>query len=118
MMKKMMMVAVLMSSFASFSQINFGNDKIEAQRKEKRSNKVSFEVSYLENKLLAVSVSGVAKGFSSIALIDQRGKSHFYNFIESEDEQFEFALSNLKPGKYYVKLHLDNEIRMKSIFIR
>ncbi|PKR80570.1 hypothetical protein CW751_09355 [Brumimicrobium salinarum] len=116
MMKKMILVAAFISALNASSQDNVRN--IELQQQEYHFNTVSFEVHQLENNLIEVNVWGVENDLSSIAIINQRGKTLIYKYVDSENKKYEFELDNLKPGKYFVKLHMDNEIRMKSIFIR
>ena len=79
---------------------------------------IQFDVDASNSNTLNVSVQGVEENFTSIALIDQRGKSIYYAYVESNNENFEINLSELTPGKYYVKLNMDSEIRMKTIIVQ
>gem|GEM_PF-1678969 len=115
-MKKMFLIGALMMSSLS---ISFGGegDKIKVVSSDTTSSKVIFDVHSNGNNVVAVDLSGVTSEMASISLIDQKGESIYYHFVDGENEHVEIDLQNVKPGLYYVKLNLDSEIRMKLVVV-
>lgn len=115
-MKKVILaVAVLMSSLT----VSFGGegDKVKVVSNDTTSSKVIFDVHSNEANDLLIDLAGISSEMASVSLIDQKGESLFYNFVNSSEEHIEIDLTGVKPGIYYVKLNMDSEIRMKLVVV-
>lgn len=76
---------------------------------------VRFQLNVSDNTNLHVSLAGVYEDLASISVIDMRGKTLFYKFIDNNNMELDIDLSGFEKGAYYVKLNLNSEIRMKVI---
>jgi len=112
----MIIAAMLMTNFA-FSNQEVGESKGTSSDDSVTYASVQFNIERADVEFLDVWVEGVEGDFNSISLIDQRGKSIFYQFVQTHDNHFKIDLTNLSNGKYYVKLNMGSEIRMKAILI-
>lgn len=115
-MKKIIVsIAFLMGTLS----ISYGGEgeKIKVLSKDSTSNELVFKVKAKESGLLDINLSGVQDSLASISLVNLRGAAVYYEFVKVEITDYSFDLSNLKPGKYYVKLNANNEIRMKLIVV-
>ena len=115
-MKKLTIIAALLIGNIAMSNSDVG-EPIKTISVDSSKSTIQFEIESTQNNLLNVIIKGVETNFTSIALIDQRGKSFYYAYVESNNEKFEINLSKLTPGKYYVKLNTDSEIRMKTLIV-
>ncbi|WP_159038519.1 T9SS type A sorting domain-containing protein [Brumimicrobium mesophilum] len=116
-MKKTIMIAAMFIGNIAISYSGIG-EPVKTVTVDTSKSEVQFNVDAPQSNILNVSVQGVEESFTSIALIDQRGKSIYYAFVKTDNEKFEINLSELDPGKYYVKLNMDSEIRMKTIIVQ
>ncbi|HZH87210.1 MAG TPA: T9SS type A sorting domain-containing protein [Brumimicrobium sp.] len=118
-MKKLMIIAAMFMTNVAFTNANIG-EPVKTISHDSSSTKIKFEVERINSNQINVWVEGVEGlegDFTSVSLIDQRGKSMFYQFIQTNDDHFSIDLTELSEGKYYVKLNMGNEIRMKVILI-
>jgi hypothetical protein len=76
---------------------------------------VRFQLNVMENSNLHVSLAGVYEELASISVVDMRGKTLFYKFVDNSNMELDIDLSGFEKGTYYVKLNLNSEIRMKVI---
>jgi hypothetical protein len=76
---------------------------------------VRFHLDVNENSNLHVSLAGVYEDLASISVVDMRGKTLFYKFVDKSNMELDIDLSGFDKGAYYVKLNLNSEIRMKVI---
>ncbi|WP_299203758.1 T9SS type A sorting domain-containing protein [Brumimicrobium sp.] len=116
-MKKLMIIATMFIANAAFTNNEIGEPQ-KVLTHDSVNNNVQFEVEKINSNLLNVWVEGAEGNFVSISLIDQRGKSIFYQFVESQKNHFSIDLANLSEGKYYVKLNMGSEIRMKVVMVQ
>ncbi|RFC53419.1 T9SS type A sorting domain-containing protein [Brumimicrobium aurantiacum] len=116
-MKKLTIIAAMLIGSIGVSMSGVG-EPVKTITVDSSKSEIKFDVNASKAQILNVSVQGVEEDFTSIALIDQRGKSIFYSFVKSDNETFEINLKNLTPGKYYVKLNMDSEIRMKTLIVQ
>ncbi|RYM32948.1 T9SS type A sorting domain-containing protein [Brumimicrobium glaciale] len=115
-MKKLTIIAALLIGNIAMSYSGVGeptkNILVDSSKSE-----IQFDIESNKSNVLTVLVKGVEENFTSIALIDQRGKSIYYAYVKTNSETFQIDLSELTPGKYYVKLNTDSEIRMKTLIV-
>lgn len=76
---------------------------------------VRFQLNVMENSNLHVSLAGVYEELASISVVNMRGKTLFYKFVDNSNMELDIDLSGFEKGAYYVKLNLNSEIRMKVI---
>jgi hypothetical protein len=115
-MKKIIVsIAFLMGTLT----ISYGGegDKVKVLSKDTTSNELVFDVESKNVNQVSINLSGVHDDLASISLVNQRGGAIYYEFIQDDKTDYCFDLSNVKPGKYYVKLNANNEIRMKMIVV-
>jgi hypothetical protein len=115
-MKKLTIIAAMLIGNIAMSFSGVG-DPVKTITVDSSKSEIKFEIEASQPNLLSVLVQGVEESFTSIALIDQRGKSFYYAYVNSNNEIFEISLTDLTPGKYYVKLNTDSEIRMKTLIV-
>jgi plastocyanin len=115
-MKKLMIIAAVLMGNIAFSYSEAG-EPINKVTIDSSENEIHFNIESTNSNLLNVWVKGVEEDFTSIALIDQRGKTLYYQYVKTDNDTFEINLEDLAPGKYYVKLNMDSEIRMKTVII-
>lgn len=60
-----------------------------------------------------VDIEGEFQELSSVSLANNRGSDILFNFIEGSEGKYEFDVSNLKSGSYFIILNTGEEIRMK-----
>ena len=82
------------------------------------TEQVVFDIALNEKNELLVHLSGIHQEMASLSLTTLRGSTIHYEFIEQSEKDCKINLDNLEKGKYYVKLNLNGEIRMKSILIK
>ena len=110
------MLAVLcVLALSTFTYSGEGDKKILVVAESNED--VIFEVSSKFDKNLFIHVEGVQDEFASLSLIDRRGKSIIYKFLQKGTYDYELDLSSLEKGIYYVKLNFEGEIRMKTLVI-
>lgn len=115
-MKKMIVsIAFLMGTLT----ISYGGegDKIRVLSKDSTSNELVFKVNTEKLSLVNIHLNGVQDSLASISLVNQRGAAVYYEFVQEGKTDYSFDLTNVKPGKYYVKLNANNEIRMRLIVV-
>lgn len=115
-MKKIIVsIAFLMGTLS----ISYGGEgeKIRVLSKDSTSNELVFNVNSEKLSKVNINLSGVQDELASISLVNQRGAAVYYEFIQKDKVEYSFDLSNVKPGKYYVKLNTNNEIRMRLIVV-
>lgn len=115
-MKKLTIIAALLMGNIAMSYSGVG-EPIKDVTVDSSKSEIQFDINTSQPNVLNVYVQGIEEDFTSIALIDQRGKSIYYAYVKSNSEKFEINLSELSPGKYYVKLNMDSEIRMKTLIV-
>ncbi len=115
-MKKLTIIAAILIGNIAMSYSNVG-EPVKNIIVDSSKSEIQFDIESNQSNVLSVFVKGVEESFTSIALIDQRGKSIYYAYVETNNEVFEINLTDLAPGKYYVKLNTDSEIRMKTIIV-
>lgn len=115
-MKKLTIIAAMLIGNIAMSYSGVG-EPIRNITVDSSKSEIQFEVDASKENVLSVYVQGVEKSFTSLAIIDQRGKSIYYAYVKSNSETFQINLSELTPGKYYVKLNMDSEIRMKTLIV-
>lgn len=113
--KSIVLIAFLVSSLS----VTYGGegDKIKVLTNDSTSKELVFNVSSERTGSLEIDLSGVQDSLASISLVNQRGSAIFYEFVKENQTHFSFDLSKVKPGRYYVKLNANNEIRMKLIVV-
>lgn len=79
------------------------------------TDSVQFQLNVIDNSNLHVSLAGVYEDLASISVVDMRGKTLFYKFVDHNRMELDIDLSGYEKGAYYVKLNLNSEIRMKII---
>jgi hypothetical protein len=99
--------------------ISYGGEgeKIRVLSKDSTSNELVFNVNAEKLGQVSVDLSGVQDSLASISLVNLRGSAIYYEFVKDIKTNYNFDLSNVKPGIYYVKLNASNEIRMKMIVV-
>lgn len=115
-MRKLTIIAAMLIGNIAMSYSGVG-EPIKNISMDSSKNNVRFEMETVNTNVLNVFVQGVEESFTSIALIDHRGKSIYYAYVKTNTEMFEIDLAGLSPGKYYVKLNMDSEIRMKTLIV-
>lgn len=115
-MKKLMIIAAFFMANVAFTNSGVGEPE-KILLNDSSQSEVQFNIESIHSNTLKVSVKGVQENFTSLSLIDQRGKTIFYQFVKTNNDSFEIDLADLLEGKYYVKLNMDNEIRMKIVMI-
>ena len=76
---------------------------------------VRFQLNVMENSNLHVSLAGVYEELASISVVDMRGKTLFYKFVDNSNMELDIDLSGFEKGAYYVKLaSAPNGMVMKS----
>lgn len=115
-MKKLTIIAALLIGNIAMSYSGVG-EPVRNITVDSSKSEIQFDIESNHSNKLNVLVKGSVENFTSIALIDQRGKSIYYAYVKTNNETFEIDLSGLLPGKYYVKLNTDSEIRMKTLII-
>jgi hypothetical protein len=115
-MKKIIVsIAFLMGTLS----ISYGGEgeKIRVLSKDSTSNELVFNVNAEKLGYVSVDLSGVQDSLASISLVNLRGGAIFYEFVKDSKINYNFDLSDVKSGMYYVKLNANNEIRMKMIIV-
>jgi hypothetical protein len=112
-MKKIMFGLSLFLFTPIFPYAGEGNEITVLSSEEVDS--VRFQLNVMENSNLHISLGGVYEELASISVVDMRGKTLFYKFVENDSMELDIDLSGFKKGAYYVKLNLNTEIRMKVI---
>lgn len=115
-MKKIIVsIAFLMGTLS----ISYGGEgeKIRVLSKDSTSNELVFNINSQKLSQVHINLSGVQDSLASISLVNQRGAAIYYEFVKDGKTDYNFDLSDVKPGVYYVKLNANNEIRMKMIVV-
>jgi|SRR5690554_6152879 len=115
-MKKLTIIAAMLIGNIAMSYSGVG-EPMKTITVDSSKSEIQFDIESNQSNILKVFVKGVQEDFTSIALIDLRGKSIYYSYVKTSNEIFQIDLSNLTPGKYYVKLNTDSEIRMKTLIV-
>src|SRR5690554_3821966 len=116
-MKKLMIIAGMFIGNAAFTNNEIGEPQ-KVVTHDSVNNSVQFEVEKINSNFLNLWVERAEANFVSISFIDQREKSIFYQFVQSQKHHFSIDLANLSEGKYYVKLNMGSEIRMKVVMVQ
>ena len=82
------------------------------------TEKVVFDVKMQNDSTISVQIQGINDDFASVSLITQRGQSLFYEFVGSESSNHMIDTKDIDSGTYYLKLHFDGEIRLKTVIIK
>lgn len=115
-MKKLVLsVAILMGAWHP-SMAGEG-DKVKVVTNDTTSSNVLFNVQTSNSDNLVVDVHGVLGDMPSISLIDRKGETKYFTFLNAPTTHVEIDLTDVQPGMYYVKLNMDSEIRMKLVVI-
>jgi len=115
-MKKLMFsVALLMSSLT----ISYGGegDKIRLVQNDTSNATVVFDIRQIDQQKLAAFIEGVEGDMASVSLMNCKGETLRFTFVEQSKKKYEIDLSGLATGRYYVKLNMDSEIRMKLVVV-
>ncbi|PWH86520.1 T9SS type A sorting domain-containing protein [Brumimicrobium oceani] len=115
-MKKLTIIAAMLIANIAMSYSGEG-EPLRKTTIDSSKSEIVFNIQIIQADKLGVLVKGVDESFTSIALIDPRGKSIYYSYVKTDNESFEIDLKGLSPGKYYVKLNTDAEIRMKTLIV-
>ncbi len=114
-MKKMILTVGLLT--ATLTPLFGGEGKKTVIIEAESSEKVEFTVAQQTDSTLDVHVSGVHDEMASISLVNTRGTALYYEFITQPNSDFSILLNEVPKGTYFVKLHTNGEIRMKTILV-
>ncbi|MGM0479970.1 MAG: hypothetical protein ACQERC_12185 [Bacteroidota bacterium] len=115
-MKKLMFSAALLMSSLTISYGGEG-DKIRLVKNDTSNATVVFNIRQIDQQKLSAFVDGVTSDMASISLMNCKGETLRFAFVDQERKQYELDLSDLETGRYYVKLNMDSEIRMKLVVV-
>jgi hypothetical protein len=115
-MKKTMLTLIYALMISTFALSGEGHRTIVIYADS--SEDVVFTISSEYDDQLHVFVKGNFDETASLSIVNNRGKSLYYDFIEDYSREFDIDLSNFDKGVYYVKLEFNGEIRLKTIVIK
>jgi len=114
-MKNLVAVIGLVISIHAFST-PFDSGIIRITTTE-QADLMQFQLKMIDAENILVHVSGIEDEFGTLSLINSKGESIFFEFINNNQDNYYLNLANLTKGTYYVKLNANNEIRMKTLVV-
>ena len=113
--KKLLVVIILfVIGLPSYAYDGMGYGKKENADKSKTKDETAFEMNLeKEANKLEVTIEGTFDRYASISITSQRGKELAFEFVKPGVSNYEFDISNLQSGNYFLVLSCKKEIRLK-----
>ena len=111
---------LLVNNFNSengFTILFSGDETLELVNTCNKSESEELDISLYPNPasdLLQISLNKAVENGYQMELFDQAGKLHQQNIYNQSNTQFDLSISDLSPGKYYLRVKSSDEIKLKS----